>query len=74
MESIKRLTGRETEVVRLLVEGKTNKEIAFQLSISEHTVRAHMRSIVRLTGLPNRTAIAVWYIHSTQGAQLQLSL
>lgn len=41
------LTGREHQVLRLLAEGYSNREIASQLVLSEHTVRAHIRAIMQ---------------------------
>lgn len=52
------LTGREMEVVSLLSEGLTNKEIGKKLYISEYTVENHLRSIYRKLGVTNRTAVA----------------
>jgi two-component system NarL family response regulator len=53
------LTGRELEVLSLLARGKSNKEIAAILSISETTVKAHLRSIfVKLNVLSRTEAIA----------------
>lgn len=51
------LTGREIEVVSLLSEGLTNKEIGRRLFISEYTVENHLRSIYRKMGVTNRTAV-----------------
>jgi DNA-binding CsgD family transcriptional regulator len=48
------LTRREKEVVSLVAQGKTNKEIATELFISYHTVVSHMRSIFEKTGVKNR--------------------
>jgi NarL family two-component system response regulator YdfI len=48
------LTSRETEVLRLLSLGLANKEIAFQLKISEHTVKFHVSSIFTKLGATNR--------------------
>lgn len=39
------LSGRETEILRLLIEGRIKKEIAEQLALSVHTVDSHMRKI-----------------------------
>jgi predicted ATPase/DNA-binding CsgD family transcriptional regulator len=52
------LTPRETEVVRLLVEGKTNPEIAAELFISERTVQSHVANIMAKLGVSSRTAVA----------------
>ncbi|AZL66751.1 MULTISPECIES: LuxR C-terminal-related transcriptional regulator [Pseudomonas] len=41
------LTPRESEVLRLLLLGKTNKQIAIDLHISDYTVRDHVSSLLR---------------------------
>lgn len=52
------LTAREVEVLRLIGLGGSNKDIARDLFISEHTVANHVRSILMKTGSSNRTAAA----------------
>jgi DNA-binding CsgD family transcriptional regulator len=49
------LTARETEVLRLLASGRTNKEIAADLVISVHTVERHVATIYRKIGARNRS-------------------
>jgi two-component system, NarL family, response regulator YdfI len=49
------LTARETEVLALLAEGAGNKEIAAKLSISEHTAKFHVSSILSKLGATTRT-------------------
>lgn len=49
------LTPRETEVLRLLVEGVGNKEIAYRLGISEHTVKFHVASLLDKLDAESRT-------------------
>jgi len=53
------MTAREKEVLGLIVEGRFNKKIAYELTISENTVRAHIRSLMKETGARNRTELAV---------------
>ncbi len=50
------LTPRELEVVRLVAAGKSNREIASILEISEHTVARHVQNILGKLRLPSRTA------------------
>ncbi|UOQ88022.1 AAA family ATPase [Agromyces endophyticus] len=52
------LTARETEVLRLVADGLSNREIAAELVISEHTAANHVRSILSKVGAPNRTRAA----------------
>jgi DNA-binding NarL/FixJ family response regulator len=49
------LTDREAEVLQLLAEGMANKQIAFRLNISEHTVKFHVSSIYAKLEVTNRT-------------------
>jgi NarL family two-component system response regulator LiaR len=53
------LTDRETEVLRHLAMGKSNKEIAAALVIAEKTVRTHMSNILSKLGVPSRTQAAL---------------
>ena len=55
-----KLTAREVEVLRLLAEGKANKEIATQLNISETTVKTHVSNILMKIGLTSRTQAALY--------------
>jgi len=49
------LSQRETQVLRLVAQGLRNRDIAERLFISEVTVKAHMRSIMRKLGARSRT-------------------
>ncbi len=51
------LTQRENELISLLAEGLSNKEIASRLNLSEHTVKNHVHSILRKTGSKTRAAL-----------------
>src|SRR5215467_4414603 len=52
------LTSRELEVLRQIVDGKSNKEIANALSISEATVKSHINNILSKLGVSDRTQAA----------------
>jgi len=52
------LTDRETEVLRLIVGGNSNKEIAAALFISEATVKTHINSLLSKLGVSDRTQAA----------------
>lgn len=54
------LTGRETDVTRLVVQGCSNGEIARRLTITEHTVKGHLGNILAKLGLENRTQVAAY--------------
>ncbi|MEA8480801.1 MULTISPECIES: LuxR C-terminal-related transcriptional regulator [Pseudomonas aeruginosa group] len=55
------LTERQLDVLRLLAQGKSNKEIGRALDISHYTVRIHVSSLLKALDVPSRTAAAVKY-------------
>jgi len=57
------MSAREMEVVELIAEGLSNKEISARLFISDGTVRNHISTIMEKTGLEHRTQIAVKYLN-----------
>jgi|SRR5436190_23934987 len=57
---IGRLTAREREIVTLVTDGLTNKEVAGRLRISEATARNHLTSILDKVGLTNRFQLTVY--------------
>jgi two-component system response regulator DegU len=54
------LTDREMEILELIIEGLSNKEIAFRLSISQQTVKNHITSILAKLNLADRTQAAIY--------------
>lgn len=62
--SLKVLTKREKEVLHLLSEGKSNKALAEELTISEGTVKVHIKNILKKLGLNSRTQAALWKLKS----------
>ncbi|MEU5942832.1 AAA family ATPase [Micromonospora sp. NPDC047548] len=54
-----RLSPRELDVVRLLLAGRTNRQIAEDLVLSVQTVAGHLKSAMRKLRVPSRTAVAV---------------
>ena len=59
-ESPEALTARERDVLRLLAEGKANRQIAADLTIGENTVRTHVSSILAKLGVQSRTQAALY--------------
>jgi DNA-binding NarL/FixJ family response regulator len=53
------LTGREREVLAQLADGRSNREIAKALSVSEKTVKTHVSSVLAKLGVADRTQAAV---------------
>lgn len=54
------LSPREVEVLRLVVAGLLNKQIAVRLGITERTVKAHLTSVYQRIGVADRTQAALW--------------
>jgi DNA-binding CsgD family transcriptional regulator len=58
-----RLTQREQEVVHLLLEGKTNKEVAVCMNIGEYTVKDHVKRIMKKLKVTTRAGIVARILH-----------
>ena len=54
------ITPREQEVLQLVAQGASNREIAETLNITEKTVKNHVSRILSLVGLRDRTQLAIW--------------
>jgi DNA-binding NarL/FixJ family response regulator len=62
------LTPRETEILQLVAEGLSNKEIAARLSITEGTVKNHVHNALERLHLTNRTQAAAYVVrHAPPG-------
>ena len=53
------MTGRETEVILALKQGRSNKEIARELAISERTVKAHLSNLFQKFGVEDRLQLLI---------------
>jgi tetratricopeptide (TPR) repeat protein/DNA-binding CsgD family transcriptional regulator len=58
------LTARERDVTRLIAQGKSNREIAQLLVVTERTVETHVGNILSKLGFASRTKIAAWAIEN----------
>jgi DNA-binding NarL/FixJ family response regulator len=54
------LSVREVEVLRLVATGRTNKQIARELSLSERTIDRHVSNIFTKLSVPSRAAATAW--------------
>jgi DNA-binding NarL/FixJ family response regulator len=59
VQDVARLTPRELDVLRLLAQGKTNREIAAALIVSAGTIKVHVEHIIAKLGVSDRTQAAV---------------
>lgn len=66
------LTQRETDILALLAEGKSNRDISRALYLSEKTVKAHLAAIFRKLGVTNRTQAAMAAVSMGIGPDLRM--
>ncbi len=59
VEKLSSLTPQQVTILKLICEGKLNKQIAYELSIAETTVKAHITAILRKLGVHSRTQAAL---------------
>ena len=65
----RQLTFREKQVVQLVSQGKANKEIAFNLILSEGTIKEYLNRIFRKVEVSNRTELAIWALTQRAAAK-----
>jgi two-component system, NarL family, response regulator LiaR len=63
-DHVERLTDRETEILKCVADGLSNKEIARRLSITEKTVKAHLNNVFAKLGVHSRTQAALHAIRT----------
>jgi DNA-binding NarL/FixJ family response regulator len=64
IEEVQRLSGRQREVLQLLTEGKTMKEVAYVLKLSPHTVAFHKLRIMEVLNAKNNTELVQYAIRN----------
>jgi DNA-binding NarL/FixJ family response regulator len=62
------LTVREKQIVELVQQAKPNKEIAYDLHLSEGTIKEYLNRIFRKLRVSNRTELAIWAFRQTNVA------
>ncbi|MEZ8144087.1 DNA-binding response regulator [Enterovibrio norvegicus FF-33] len=65
MEKVASLTPQQYKVLGMLSDGLLNKQIAYELNVSEATIKAHMTAIFRKLGVKNRTQAVILLQHSS---------
>jgi DNA-binding NarL/FixJ family response regulator len=69
----KRVTVREAAVVRLAIEGLSNREIAGQLNLTEHTVKNYLFRVFDKLGVSNRVELVLSCLHQEENAREELA-
>jgi two-component system nitrate/nitrite response regulator NarL len=59
------LTERERQIMRVVCEGHSNKEVARRLSVSEGTVKVHLHHVFEKLAIRNRTALVAYQFKNT---------
>ena len=60
------LTPRQQEILWLVAEGQSNKQIARRLSVAEGTIKNQLYSMYRVLGVANRTEASRWWLRTAQ--------
>ena len=58
---MEKLTKRECDIIELLMEGLSNRQIAKRLFVSTHTIKAILEKIYQKTGIHNRILLVLYY-------------
>jgi DNA-binding NarL/FixJ family response regulator len=66
-KAIKGLSNRERQIMRLVSEGLSNKEIGRRLKITDGTIKVHLNHIFQKLVVGNRTALAALYLNHVSG-------
>ena len=66
VDALSPLTERESQVLRHIALGLSNKEIALSLKLSVDTVKEHVQNILRKLEVNDRTQAAVWAVRNKQ--------
>lgn len=61
-EALQKITRREHEILGLIAQGMSNRDIADNLHISEGTVKVHVKSLLKKLGMRSRVEAAVWFL------------
>jgi DNA-binding NarL/FixJ family response regulator len=64
----KELSFREKQIIQMVCQAKVNKEIAYELHLSEGTIKEYLYKIFRKTSVKNRTDLALWGLAQGLGA------
>jgi len=72
-KGVQLLTKREKELVQLVTEGRTNRDISRELGLSEHTVRNYLFRIFNKLGTSNRLELALYAMHQKSQDRDQLT-
>ena len=65
------LTVRENQIVALILQAKANKEIAWELHLTEGTIKEYLNTIYRKLEVRNRTVLAIWALTKQRGVRDQ---
>ena len=62
------LSFREKQIAQLVCQAKLNKEIAFELRLTEGTIKEYLNRIFRKLDVKNRTQLAIWVLRNIESA------